>query len=308
MSESTPVSEPPPSAPSHDAVTSTTSSTSGVRRNPLLFGAVVVVVAAVVVAVVLASSSTTKTTHRSVATPQALLTEATADTLANNTISLTLSLQATSGATSFALSGSGGCNVFERACSFTESVSGTSRTIALINPLSEVVADHVLYVKVPALLSGRETKYWSIPLHSSSSSSPASSSEFKVMAKLPALLGALKSDVKVTDLGSGTVAGVAVTNYAVAVNTQQIAASLRSALPGDESSAVPTKNPGSVSLQFAIDAQHRLRQLDVTLSTGVGGKTTTVHLDVTVTSYDAALSISAPPANEVEPLPSLGGL
>jgi hypothetical protein len=101
------------------------------------------------------------------------------------------------------------------------------------------------------------------------------------------LIAFTRAAKSVKDLGAATIGGVATTHYALVVD--------HSLLPADLASSVTSGKAATIPVDLYIDAQGRPVQVGGTFT--IAGQTVTPT--ITLTGYNAPLTITAPPADQV---------
>ena len=155
-----------------------------------------------------------------------------------------------------------------------------------------IVAGGTVYVGGPLVSSFTQGKLWvSVPLSSLDHGTSTSSAIGKLAADLGdvgSLVSSAKADgATVSTLGAGTVDGTAATGYVVTVKGHHASAS--------------SSGPG-VPVTLWADSQGRLVQASTTVSAKGGADHGSVVVDLS--GYNAPISIAAPDAATVLPLPA----
>jgi hypothetical protein len=134
---------------------------------------------------------------------------------------------------------------------------------------------------------------------SSSASETGSSSSLGSPAGVLAILSQHGSTV--TDLGSGSVDGVAVERYKVVPSQTEITRSIeQSSLPASvKAQALALLSKGTSTFTVSIDQTKTVREISINYSLPVQGQTIVTQLDEKISDWGLPVSISPPPAGSV---------
>ena len=159
-----------------------------------------------------------------------------------------------------------------------------------------VVVGGTTYAKLPSALAGSSGKPWVVLTTGSSSvvvSQLAATVQPVLAVASPATLVAFaRSAASTTDLGPRTVGGTATTHYRVVVDRASLPTTGPSAIP----SSITAGGGGStIPVDLYLDAAGRPRQVTGTFT--IVGQTATPT--ITLSDYNAPVSITAPPAGDV---------
>jgi hypothetical protein len=171
--------------------------------------------------------------------------------------------------------------------------------------LSTVVVGGTAYAG-GSILQGRlvDGKSWiGLPYRAAASSSPLGGSEAAGSLSSPVGLLATLSQhgSSVTELGGGTVGGVAVTRYKVVPSTSELTKQLeQSQLPASvKQQATALLSQGGITFVVSLDSSQLIRQLSLDSSNSIMGTTIETHLIETISDWGAPVSITAPAAASV---------
>jgi len=280
--------------------------------------------AAVAAAAVTGCASSTSTSGASAATtspanPLSTVQLAAKSTSAVNTVTGTISVQATaaSGATaSPGTSGSAGSGALAFTGTFAEQLrpsllasfdiqSITSSGTSLPGGLSEIITPSSLYLKSPALSQALHvSKPWlAIPLSQLGKSSGVNFSQLLggVNSNAP-LSGSqlLAGATAVRRVGTSTLDGVPVTEYTGTLSLDKALSSLSGTNKTALQQAITAAGFSTAKFTVWIDGKNMLRKSVVTEA----GKTVTEVTTTTITSTGQPVHVTVPAASQTAPLPS----
>lgn len=286
---------------------------AGTARLPLYAAGLTVIVVAAAVTGCAASSSSAGASGSSAppVTPLAAIKLAANVSAQANTFTGTMSLQSTAAA------GAASSADVSMSASFAEqlhpsllasvdieslSTAGTS----LPGGLTELITPTDLYLKWSYLTQLLHlTKPWLVaPLSTLGNGTGASITQLinQATGNSPLSQSQLFADAtSVRQAGTGTIAGVPVTEY---TGTVPLNSKTLSNLPGTLKTQVAqymnTLGVTSENFTVWIDGQHLTRKAVVTLA----GKSTTETVTLTITSINKPINVSVPPASQTSPLPA----
>ncbi|WP_375497490.1 hypothetical protein [uncultured Jatrophihabitans sp.] len=160
-----------------------------------------------------------------------------------------------------------------------------------LGTITVVVSGGKTYAKLPSALRTDSSKLWVLLTPDSRStvvSQLASTVQPILTVASPASLVAFtRSASSVTDLGQASTGGVTTTHYRVIVDAGSLPTSVPSSITAGGKSSIP--------IDMYLDATGRPRQVTGTFS--ISGQTVTPT--ITLSDYDAPVSITAPPAEQV---------
>lgn len=179
-----------------------------------------------------------------------------------------------------------------------------------VGPMDEILTSKALYLKM-ALLTQQlhASRPWvEMPLSALSAKSGISLSSLLGQAQdsSPLTQAQLLAGASgVTKVGTGTIDGTPVTEYAGTITLARAIGSLPAATRAAVEQATASTGIKSVSFKVWVDGQHEVRQEVVSES----GTSVTETVTITLTSVNQPVTISAPPASQVTPISAsaLGG-
>jgi hypothetical protein len=221
-------------------------------------------------------------------------------TVSNGTAHVTLSLTGQAAGTNVDAAGTGSIDFTNNALALQVKAGVDGQQ----EPINEIYLGGVIYESVPGISTIAPGKSWiSIDLSARQSADAQNPSteglgnDPDVMLKMLAQQGNT-----VVPLGPSTVDGVAVNGYSVTVNTASVAQQLKKAnLPAWMQESVAGLKVHDLSLKVFIDNSGLLRSFEtqITESTTTAGSVT-VDETLGFSDYGTPVSVTAPPASEVE--------
>lgn len=289
---------PPPGAPAPP----------GRRASRLIRALVAAVVVLVVAAVVIPFTVDT-------ANPAGAMDAALTSTLGENSVTVTFTLQLSSGTTAATISGHAQVDLSTGTSALTldATANGQSVTVRL------VVVGTTIYVNVPGATPLPTGKQWvsitsgklGSQLPTASSGGPlASLGGLGVLSSPSKMLQTLQqSGATVETLGPSTVGGTPVTGYRVVI-TPTVLAGLVGA-PATAAQSIKTSGVGDIELTIDVDGAGLVRATTLKLSGTANGTAVAVTARATFTGYGQPVNVTPPPSTQVatlfQVLPSLSG-
>ena len=245
------------------------------------------------------------------ATARAAVTMAASSSLGVGSFDFTVAGTASIFGQSLTLNGAGSADGAQPVVSSTTSIEGGT---GLSMTVHEIMVDGTLYVGGSLLDSvlPKGASWVSVPL---SSLGDVGQSVGGVTSGDPTgvlkILATPSSGATVTDLGSSTIDAVTVERYRVELTPsairQRIEASKLSA--SLKASATSMIQSGNEVVTLAIDGQHHVRRMNLTMSVSpVSGVSVAANVTMDLTNFGTAVHVSAPPASTVTDLGALAPL
>jgi hypothetical protein len=172
--------------------------------------------------------------------------------------------------------------------------------------MSEVITPSMIYLKAPFLTQAAHlTKPWiSMSLASAGNASGINLSQLVSQATNNSPLSETQMFAGATSVrrvGTGTVDGVPVTEYAGTVPMSAALAKVSSALSTQLKQQISTLGLTTENFTVWLDGQNVPRKADIT----VDGKYVTESINLTIAGINQPVHITAPPASQTGPMPGL---
>jgi hypothetical protein len=277
------------------------------RRWPVAVAALVLA-AGVVIAVSLSSSSTPSAA--------AEVAAAATGTVSSGSFDFTLHGDMSVAGQAITLSGSGSADDTQRQMAMNLTMGLPAAASSVLGgqvSLREVLDHSTLYLSSPLLADHLPDRASWVSMDLSvlrtlgGTGSTASSSD--PIAALKALEQP-GSGVTVTDLGPGSVGGVAVERYRADISSSALMARIEaSGLSASEKAQIESSLAGtsSESVTVSVDGYHHVRQMVIIEDVGAAGQVISVSLTVDLSSWGSAQPISVPPASATVPFSQVSG-
>jgi hypothetical protein len=273
-----------------------TSPTGRPRRPFAVLAGVVGVVVIIVGAVTIFGSSESAS---------AKVVEAATSTLNDGTAHLTVSITGNAGGTSVAGTGSGGIDFTDNALDLHMTVSADGQQV----PIEAIYEGGEIYESIPGLSTILPGKSWvSIDLSSLQKVAAQDPSAGSLGSNPSVMLQMLAQQGNtVVPLGPSTVDGAAVNGYSVTVNPARAEQELKKAdLPAWMQQAVAGLKVHDYVIKVYVDQAGLLRSLTTQLSeTTDAAGTLTFGETVNFSGYGQPVTVTAPPASQVESIQQL---
>jgi hypothetical protein len=246
-----------------------------------------VVVAAAVIALTGGKSSSAAAATR--------VRDALSSTLASGTMAYTLSETVNAGTTTVSAGGNGQCDLTNALCDLTLTYSGA---LSSLGSVSAVFSNDTIYMKFgPTISNLLPTPWISLALSNSQSSSLGIAG-----SPLSSLTFLAQQGAVVTDEGTVTLNGQAVTQYDVAIGSavaQHIVSSRLKDLPAWMAKLASQVTTGTVAETVDVDSLGRLAFVSASTNETVSGTSVSDTVSETVTGYGMPVNIAVPPASQV---------
>jgi hypothetical protein len=219
-------------------------------------------------------------------------------TLADKTAHVALDMQVRAGAVSMTGSGSGVIDMNQNAMQVQLSMAARGQSL----DVQVIYLAGTVYEGVPGLSQLEPGKSWvALDLSALTQSSPSPTGVFGLGNNPAAMLRMLaQRGSTVTPLGGSTVDGTAVEGYAVTISRSEVQAELANTnLPDWIRQSVSKVDIGDAGIKVYVDGQGLLRRMGMSMQVSYGTGTVAVSESLTFSDYGSAVSVSAPPSDQV---------